>query len=564
MWISNMFGKPIDDMLKEFYKEHKLLLLGSIGTSITTYTIESIVLPKVMAHLLTNVSDKVQLRNNLIKVLASWAAIQSSYALNEIINSNIEPLLTKYITDRLIHAVFVKYEHTHKEIDTSIIFSKILSLRTNIESLVDRIFIVLLPRVIGIGLIVLNFYSINKKIGTCTLIVILLQILLIFKDINNCIDISFDEMEGKDAAMEEISDKFSNIHTISSIKHGMEKEIKNCEKISGDSMNSKMKANKCVIGKQVLGYMSNTAVFSVILIYTYKLYVDNEINSEQLATVLFSMNTLFNQMYEITYYIPDITRKLGVLESNHKFATELFNYEDKSSECKVVVIPNGSIKFENVAFGYEKNHIFKNLNISINNAKIVALYGPSGSGKTTFIKLILNILKPNKGTILIGGIPTGELSNNCIKHHISYVSQNTSTLFNKTIYENLTYGYDDVDIKEKLIDLFDKYDLCDIFININKGLNKDRFAFFDYKVGKVGELLSGGQRQIIHIIRTILNRNSIINIFDEPTTALDTKNKHSVLRLIKHEMDGKTRLIITHDNDVNKICDRVIDFNSHI
>lgn len=564
-----MFGDPIDSLLKDFYIENKAVILGSLASSITTYTIESVVLPKTMANMLTNINDKDKLKMNIIKIICSWGTVQASYAINEVINSKIEPLLTKFITDRLINSVFIRYELTHKEIDTSIIFSKIVSLRSNLEALVDRIFLVLLPRIISIIVVIFNFYMVNKKIGNCALVVIMIQLLVIFKNINQCIDISFDEVEGKDAVIEAIGDKFDNIHTISSIKNGIEREMDDCRDKSEKNMLQRLAATSCVINKQVTGYVSNTVVFTSILLYAYKLYLNDEITSEHLSTILLSMNTLFNHMYEITYYIPDITRKLGVLDSNRKFAAELFAYSAKKGLD--MQFKNGTIIFDDVSFGYnvdENNaYIFKNLSVVMESDKIITLFGPSGSGKSTFVKLILNIIQPTTGTIYIGGMDIVNASSNCIKQQITYVSQNTSTLFNKTIYENLVYGYEEVpNIKNTIINLFEKYQLYDIFFNINKSMpdkkDDDNYAFFEYNVGKVGELLSGGQRQIIHLIRSVLNKTALINIFDEPTTALDIKNKHSVLNLIKNEMQGKTVLIIAHDDDVKQISDKTIDFKT--
>ena len=561
--IRNMFGEPIDDLLKEFYSQHKAVILGSLASSITTYTIESVILPKIIAHLLTNVSDKEALKYSIIKIIVSWGTVQASYAINEVLNSKIEPLLTKFITDKLINSVFVKYETTHSKIDTSIIFSNIVSLRSNIESLFDRVFLVLVPRVISIIIIIINFYIINPKIGQCSLMIIILQILLICKDIKKCVAMSFDEMEGKDFVIESIGDKFDNIHTISSIKNGIEKELVNCKTLSKEMMEKRLKSNACVINKQVLGYVSNTAVFSIIMLYTYYLYVHDEVNSEQLATVLLSMNTLFNHMYEITYYIPDLTRKFGILDANKKFASQLFAYKPKLGID--VLPPNGNIKFDKVSFAYKsKNndaHIFKNLVITVKSGKTVALFGPSGSGKSTFVKLILGILQPVSGKIYVGGIDISTMSSNSIKNSITYVSQNTSTLFNNTIYYNLVYGYEDVpNIKNIITNLFDKYELYDIFKNINNNAD-DRYNFFNYNVGKTGEILSGGQRQVIHLIRSVLNNNSVVYIYDEPTSALDIANKNSVLQLIKNEVKGKTVLIIAHDNDVKRISDETIDFS---
>jgi ABC-type bacteriocin/lantibiotic exporter with double-glycine peptidase domain len=140
------------------------------------------------------------------------------------------------------------------------------------------------------------------------------------------------------------------------------------------------------------------------------------------------------------------------------------------------------------------------------------------------------------------------------------------SLFEKSILENLTYGYYDVDDTVNRIKiLISKYKLGQIFVNINKDMELktdmvDEYGFLNYNVGKHGNMLSGGQRQIIHIIRAVLNKSSKIMILDEPTTALDNISRDNVIRMIKENCGMKTVLIITHDEAIKKMCNSVIKF----
>jgi ABC-type multidrug transport system fused ATPase/permease subunit len=295
------------------------------------------------------------------------------------------------------------------------------------------------------------------------------------------------------------------------------------------------------------------------------------------------MGTFFNNMYEITYYIPEITKKIGILDSNKKFIVELFGHS--ISEGKEIEINEGNISFNDVSYSYEKDIIdaetsetsessklsrpsivIDHLTTSIKSKELVAIYGPSGSGKTTFIKLILNILKPQTGIISIDNYDLKTVSNKSLKKYISYVSQNKVSLFEKSILENLTYGYYDVDDTVNRIKiLISKYKLGQIFVNINKDMELktdmvDEYGFLNYNVGKHGNMLSGGQRQIIHIIRAVLNKSSKIMILDEPTTALDNISRDNVIRMIKENCGMKTVLIITHDEAIKKMCNSVIKF----
>jgi len=561
------FDKNINNILYEFYKENKITLLGSIFASILSLSVESLVLPNMTSKLLSNIDNKSVLKNNIIKILGTWTFLQMSYSVSEMINSKIEPLLTKFITDKITNSIFIKYENTHMDINTSIIFTKLLLFRTTIESLVNIIYIVFIPRIIGILLIILNFYRINKRLGIFSFVLILIQFLFIVNDMKKCIKLTFDEIENGDDIMEDISDKFENIHMISASTNGIYNEIKDCIKKSSEVLKDRMKSNECIINTRINGYILNSIVFSMIMLYVYKLYKDNEITNENIATVLLTMGTFFNSMYEITFYIPEISKKIGILKSNQKFIDELFGHKEENKN-QDINFNNGLIEFQNVSFTYNgnKNIIINNFSKKINPNSITILFGPSGSGKTTFVKLILNMLKPQNGIITIDNHNINKVSKRTLKKYISYVSQTKISLFDTTIIDNLLYGItDDDNIKTKIQNLFIDYNIINIFESINKNIELtsgtyDKFNFFNYKVGKQGNLLSGGQKQMIHIIRAILNNNKII-IFDEPTTALDNMNRDNVIKMIKNKCREKTVLIITHDETIKKISDHIINFS---
>ena len=555
-----LFGKHINLLLKDFYENNKTIVISSVMGSVITFTIESVVTPYIMGNLFTNLNDKIILRNNIIKLLGTCILTQTAYAISEKLNSQLEPVLTKYIIDKIIDNIFIKYDITHKEIDMSIIFSKIYLLKSNIESLIDRLFIILLPRFISIFIIGIRFFLINKKLGICFMSIILLQFLFMFNNINVCINKSHNELELRDEVMEYVEDRFNNIHTISSTMNGIEKEMNNCKNKSEEVMNLRLDSCKCIINKQVNGYISNTIVFAVILLYSYKLYNENELLTEDITSILITMNSLFNHMYEIMYYMPEIIDNFGILDNNNKFIEELFSY--KKVDGKEVEIKNGIIEFNNVSFSYDDNNkIFNKFNKVINDNRIVAIYGQSGSGKSTFVKLICNILQPKSGTIYIDGNDIKNLSKNTIKKYITYISQNTSSLFNDTIYNNIIYGMDyySDNLETEVKNIIKKYNLSNIYMNLNDKLdNKNEYNFLNYNVGKNGELLSGGQRQIIHIIRAMLNKISKILILDEPTSAIDNDNRNNILNMIKKESKNRLVLIITHDNEIKNRCDEYI------
>jgi ABC-type multidrug transport system fused ATPase/permease subunit len=561
-----IFGKELDAILSEFYSTNRGVVVGSFLGSVITFTIESIVMPRMMAKLFISTNDLHKLRDNMIKIVVVWVILQFGHSISDVLDSKVEPALSKFITDKIVNSVFVKYETTHKKIDTPILIQRIILLRMNLEGLINKLFIVLLPRFASVFLIILNFWSINQKVGLITLILVLIQFSITLFNIETCVLKAYEEIESRDRLTSVITDKFENIHTISSVYGGVEKEIKNCEDKSSDMMRLRLDSNSCVLNKQLKNYVSNTLIFSVILGITYKEFVNKKITIEGLSTVLLSMNMFFNQMYDISYHVPELVRRLGVLDSNKKFLKELLSYKEKDGiEMEIL---SGNIKFNDVTFKYGEDQsndlfIFKNKNILIKDKQIVGLFGESGSGKSTFVKLLTKIEEPDEGEILVDGKPLFLLKNETVKKYITHISQDMSTLFNSSILYNILYGteYENTDNSHEVVkNLMYKYNLQNIYKNIAQD---DLDELLDYKVGKSGEILSGGQRQMIHLIRAILNKNARILILDEPTSALDVLTKQNVIKMIKEECKDKTVLIISHDEDIKKICDTQINFSSN-
>ena len=144
------------------------------------------------------------------------------------------------------------------------------------------------------------------------------------------------------------------------------------------------------------------------------------------------------------------------------------------------------------------------------------------------VKLIMGYQPLVLGDILIGDVSIKHISNENIREEIFYIPQKPK-LFNRTIYENIVYGIDKPPSKEVLTDIMGVYGI---------------YFELDKMAGMEGNNLSGGQRQMVWLVRAILRPCSII-IMDEPTSALDPDNKKMVNSIIR--TFDKTVIIVSHD-----------------
>jgi ABC-type multidrug transport system fused ATPase/permease subunit len=234
-----------------------------------------------------------------------------------------------------------------------------------------------------------------------------------------------------------------------------------------------------------------------------------------------------------------------IKESMTVFERSDTNRDNNESVCEEST--TSQLVLQDVSFTYKKEGrgILKNINLSINKGEKVLIAGKIGSGKSTLIKLLMRYKNPTKGCLFIDGKSYFDIPINDLRKKISFIPQSTS-LFNRTIYDNIVYGsegqYDLEEIKH-MIDML-----------ILDGIFEDGLMI---NVGKNGSKLSGGQRQIVLILRTFLQDPEIL-ILDEPTASIDESTKELIYLLLEKLMSKRTIIMATHDKKIINAASRVI------
>ncbi len=211
---------------------------------------------------------------------------------------------------------------------------------------------------------------------------------------------------------------------------------------------------------------------------------------------------------------------------------------------------DSQIEYKNVSFGYNDNKVLKNVSLTIEKGKMVALVGQSGSGKTTFVDLLPRFHDIQEGSITIDGIDIRDLKVHDLRGVMGNVNQE-AILFNDTFFNNIAFGVDHVS-QEAVEQAARVANAHDFIMETENG--------YQTMVGDRGGKLSGGQRQRISIARAIL-KNPDILILDEATSALDTESEKLVQEALEKLMSSRTSIVIAHRLSTVRNADLICVFN---
>jgi putative bacteriocin export ABC transporter (lactococcin 972 group) len=196
----------------------------------------------------------------------------------------------------------------------------------------------------------------------------------------------------------------------------------------------------------------------------------------------------------------------------------------------------------------EPTKVLKNINFKINMGDFIAIMGPSGSGKTTLMNIIGLLDTPTKGKYLLEGLDVSKLSDNDMSRlrnkKIGFIFQSFYLIQYLTILENV---------------------MLPVYYSENKPSKLAKRARnlleefgLQTKLKNKPNQLSGGQQQRVAIARALINDPELI-LADEPTGQLDSETSKSILNyLCRLNNEGKTIIIVTHDNVVASYAKSVI------
>jgi ABC-type multidrug transport system fused ATPase/permease subunit len=530
----------IHELLIQFIYTHKIKFILYLLFTIISYPLQNIYIPDYYGKVISSFKDKSNFFY-MIKMLLFF------YILGRLFDSIvlycqylILPDFSQYITTHIFSLVINHFNYDFENIKIGELISKTTKM-PDVLLEYSNVFRMDFLKQLFIFVAAFIYYSkISKTIVIVFALYIVVHYIYFFVMLRKFYLHNKTVHLFQDAVYENINDTMQNMSSMYSLNQ-QDFEKKRFYEFSFADYKKVFSASY-LLYLQLFGFwaITNISMFIVLNYILYNSYKKKIITSTELVSsfiITWSILSQYQRAIDSAWNSSELYASLFNVEEYFNAISE----NNKSLKTNTENFKPGDIIISSVYHKYTKdadtcsntdNFVLENITMKIKKGEKVAFIGKIGSGKSTLIKLIMGYQPLVLGSITIGGINVNDISDDDIRRNIFYIPQKPK-LFNRTLYENIVYGIEKPPSKEQIKDIMKLY---------NISFDKD----MDELVGVEGNKLSGGQRQIVWLLRTLLSPASIL-IMDEPTSALDPNNKKLINSIINKISVGKTVIIVSHD-----------------
>lgn len=323
-------------------------------------------------------------------------------------------------------------------------------------------------------------------------------------------------------------------------------EEKNVQAIDA---NTKAEYYATLAGPSV-NFMNNLSL-ALISVFGALLYLNGRIGLGDISSFVQYSRKFSGPINEAANILGELQSALAAAERVFRLMDELPEKPDEEA-AKVLKEIYGDVALKDVSFGYlPKQKIIHDFDMEANAGEQIAIVGPTGAGKTTIINLLMRFYDVDTGTILLDGQDIYSVTRDSLRGAYSMVLQDT-WLFHGTIYENLTYGREDITMEE--------------VVRAAKAARIHSFIMaqpegYDTLLSDNGVHISKGQKQLLTIARAMLSDAKML-ILDEATSNVDTGTELQIQEAMRSLMVDKTCFVIAHRLSTIRNADKIIVMQS--
>jgi ATP-binding cassette, subfamily B, multidrug efflux pump len=211
----------------------------------------------------------------------------------------------------------------------------------------------------------------------------------------------------------------------------------------------------------------------------------------------------------------------------------------------------GKLEVRQLSFAYRSNTVLKDVNLTLEPGRSLAIVGRTGSGKSTLAVLLARLQPTPRGSVFLDGVDVCDLPLASVRGAIGYAQQ-SAFLFSTTAARNIGFPLDDPDSPEghaRIESAARDARVHDEIAGLPDG--------FDTVVGERGVQLSGGQKQRVALAMAFISNPRIL-ILDDPLSAVDARTERGILEAIDRQRAQRSVLLVTHRVAAAARCDRIV------
>lgn len=289
-----------------------------------------------------------------------------------------------------------------------------------------------------------------------------------------------------------------------------------------------------------------TPMGMLAVIISMGLFINQELRISELTAVMWSLLATLPSIAAILQGNIGVSNFIPSFEQVMSLRKDAYDFEEIQGERNFIKL-NNEILLKDLTFTYPGRHrTLNDINLCIRKGQMTAIIGHSGSGKSTVTDLILGLQVPDKGFVIIDGVPLSDFKQNSFRERVGYVPQDPQ-LFNSTIRENMLWSFDKASERE-IWNALSLANAASFIEDLPDGINT--------LVGDRGIRLSGGQRQRIALARALLRKPDLL-ILDEATSSLDSESELLIQQSIEKVAKETTILIVAHRLSTISKADKV-------
>lgn len=530
----------LESVIKDWAKDNKNLLIIYTINILFGVIAGYYLVPSISSKVIDSISKTGTIEMMLmVSLFGAYIFISCADLLKRWLEDSFVPDFNMEVRNEIFRYVISSY-NKGKDIEIGKLLNVMSYLPSSIRNIMLDVLRIFLPLAIAIVVMIVYFFNLNHNVAYVQIGTLAILSLNLYFYAKRLIKEADDSMDDYLKISEKSKDRIANlgsIFTANQEKYEVNR-YKNINRKNIEIYRSSLRGNWKLNSRNEILILTSFAVFNYVL---FQQDIPNKVKTSIFVAEIYYFLKIFSEFQkEIVGLFVNLGESKALLRYLDNVVESLRDDVNVKKRIKNERLP--AISFKDIDFGYDEDkYILENFNMEIFKGERVFLKGASGSGKSTIFQLILDGLKPSDGDIEIFGRDNTEM-----RGHVFLVDQRTN-LFNESVLKNIRYGNDFIEESE-IEDLIEKLGV-NIFEKLPDGLQS--------KVGIDGSKVSGGQRQLIILLRAYFSDAKII-LLDEPIAAIDIENVPLIIKMIDEIGKNRTLIAISHNEEIESVLNRVI------